>query len=118
MSTILKSTRSFKYAFRGLYFLFKVEHNISIHTFIAVVTVILGFVIKISVNEWLLMILCIGLVFTAEAMNSAIEKMVDKISPGQDVQAGMIKDLAAAGVLLAAIAAATTGFIIFIPKLI
>jgi diacylglycerol kinase len=117
MFTILKSIKSFKFAFRGLFLLYRDEHNIRIHLFIAILTIILGFVIKISMNEWLLVILCIGLVLTAEAMNSAVEKLVDKISPVQDTQAGIIKDLAAAGVLLAAIAAAAIGFIIFIPKL-
>lgn len=88
-----------------------------IHTLIAILTVILGFVIKISVNEWLLVILCIGLVLTSEALNAAIEKLVDKISPQKDARAGLIKDIAAAGVLLAAVAAAAIGLIIFVPKI-
>ena len=117
MYAILKSIRSFRYAFRGLSFLYKKENNMRIHTLIAILTVILGFVIGISLNEWLMVILCIGMVLTSEALNSAIKKLVDKISPRKDVQAGLIKDLAAAGVLLAAIAAATVGLIIFVPKL-
>ncbi|MBN2213787.1 MAG: diacylglycerol kinase family protein [Bacteroidales bacterium] len=118
MLTILKSIKSFRYAFRGLSFLLKKEHHIRVHTFIAAITVILGFIIKISLIEWLIIILCTGMVLMAEAINSAIEKLVDMVSPRQDFRAGLIKDLTASGVLLAAIAAAIIGSIIFIPKII
>ena len=118
MYTIIKSMKSFKYAFRGLYLLYKHEHNIRIHLVASVVAIGLGFVLKITTFQWYLIILCIGFVLTAEAMNSAIEKLVDHISPEENEWAGRIKDLSAAGVLLAALGAAIVGVIIFIPKLI
>ena len=118
MSTIKKSIGSFKYAFKGLYVLFRNEHNIRVDAFAAVLVTGLGFIVNLSGQEWAVIALCIGLVFTAEAVNSAIERMVDKVSPEQNDLAGVIKDLAAGAVLLAAIAAAAAGLIIFIPKLI
>jgi diacylglycerol kinase (ATP) len=63
-------------------------------------------------------VLAIALVFAAEAFNSAIEALVDKISTGYNETAGKIKDLAAGAVLITAIATAITGLIIFVPHLI
>ena len=73
---------------------------------------------KISLIEWALIIICIGLVFSAEAFNSAVERLVDLISPEQNHLAGVIKDLAAGAVLITAVAAFAVGIIIFIPKLL
>jgi diacylglycerol kinase (ATP) len=64
-----------------------------------------------------LVIISIGLVFAAEAFNTAIELLVDKISPDYDEKAGLIKDVAAGAVLFTAIAAAAVGIIVFVPKL-
>jgi diacylglycerol kinase len=80
--------------------------------------IVLGLLLNLHATEWSLVLLAIGLVLMAEAMNSAIEKIVDRISPEKNDWAGRIKDLSAAGVLLAAFSAAMIGLIIFIPKLI
>lgn len=107
--------RSFKYAFTGLLFITKYEHNFRIHLLAALLVTCSGFYFNISVNDWLWVILAIGLVLSAEIFNSAIEKFVDLERPDHDPKAGLIKDLAAAGVLVAAITAAVIGLLIFWP---
>ena len=68
-------------------------------------------------RAWIVICLCIGLVLSAEAVNSAIEALADRVSPAYDEAIKRTKDLAAGAVLLLAIASAVVGLIIFLPKL-
>ena len=113
--SIQRRIMSFKFAFKGIFLLLKNEHNAWIHLLAAVFVVLAGFYFAITKIEWMIEVLAIGLVFAAEAFNSAIEALVDKISPGYDETAGKIKDLAAGAVLIVAIVAAIAGIIIFTP---
>lgn len=106
---------SFRYALRGIWFLIKEEHNFRIHLAATVVVVFLGFYFDVSTREWLWLVLCIGMVLTAEGFNSTIEKLVDLKQPDHDPKAGKIKDLAAGAVLLLAITSLIIGIIIFRP---
>jgi diacylglycerol kinase (ATP) len=108
---------SFKYAIKGILFLFKKEHNAWIHALVAVFATSAGFYFQITTNEWIAIVIIIGFVFAAEAFNTAIELLVDRISPDYDETAGKIKDLAAAAVLFTAIVAAIAGIVIFAPYL-
>lgn len=110
--------KSFKYAFQGLSTLFKNEHNSRIHAFFAIAVIVAGFLFKISTLEWIAVIFAIGFVFTAELINSSIERTVDLISKDINPLAKQAKDLAAGAVLVAAITAAVIGVLIFAPKLI
>ena len=94
------------------------EHGQQVFFFFATVLVITaGFIFKISLTEWALVAFAIGLVFAAEILNSALERVCDIVQPEQDKRIGDIKDLCAAGVLLCALAAAAIGLIIFLPKI-
>lgn len=108
---------SFKYAFSGILQVIKTQHNAWIHLLIAGFVTAAGFWLDISKAEWVAVVLASGMVFMAEALNTAIELLVDKISPHRDPVAGKIKDIAAGAVLFAAIAAAIIGLLIFVPKL-
>lgn len=108
--------RSFKHAFRGLWWLIREEHNSWIHLAIVVVLIPACILLHLSLKEWTVIALSIGLVLSLELVNSAIERLADKISPGHDPEIGKIKDIAAAAVLVAAIAAAAAGLIILVPK--
>ncbi len=110
--------RSFKDAFRGFWWLLREEHNAWIHLAIVAVLIPVCIIGKLSLLEWTIIILCIGLVLAMEMVNSAIESLADKVSPGFDPLIGKIKDLAAGAVLISAIAAAIAGLIILIPKYI
>ena len=110
--------RSFRYAFKGLRWLFTEEHNSWIYLLAIAVLVPICIILHLSLLEWALIAFCIGIVLIAELFNTAIERMADRITPEKDPVIGKIKDLAAAGVLVAAIVAAAVGLIILIPKLL
>ena len=112
-----KRIQSFGHAFRGIRSVFGSEINMMIHIAVAVLVVIFGFYLQISLTEWLVCILCFGLVISAEMFNSSIETLVDLVSPDHHPLAGKAKDIAAGAVLVAAIFAAIVGLLIFIPKL-
>lgn len=113
-----KRLLSFKYAFNGLALLFRGEPNAWIHLVAAAGVITAGILLKINALEWALVIFAIGLVFSTELFNSAIEEIVNKVSPERNETAGKIKDLAAGAVLMAAITSAIIGLIIFIPKIL
>jgi diacylglycerol kinase (ATP) len=110
--------KSFKYAFNGLKILFREEHNARIHLFITLLAIVLGFVLKISALEWVAVMLVIGLVFITEIVNTSIENIADFISPEKHAKIKVIKDLAAAAVIISAIISVIIGLIIFLPKLL
>ena len=108
--------RSFGYAFKGIKAVFGNEANMNIHLIISILVIVCGFIFKISITEWMLCIICFGLVISLEMLNSAIENLVNLVSPEQNKIAGKIKDISAGAVLIAAICAAIVGLIIFVPK--
>jgi len=75
------------------------------------------FFFGITRTEWIVIILCIGVVIAAELFNTAIERLVDLVSPERHPIAGQVKDIAAGAVLVCAVAAAIIGIIIFLPYL-
>lgn len=115
--SLSERVRSFKYAFAGLKTLFLEEHNARIHAAAAVVATILGFVLDISPNEWIALVIVIGAVFVCELFNTSLEALADFASPEKHPQIKKVKDLAAAAVLMSALSALITGAIIFLPKL-
>lgn len=112
-----KVLRSFRFAFRGIGVLFREEHNAWVHLLATILVLAAGFIFRISPTEWALVAFAIGLVFAAEILNSALERVCDVVQPEQDKRIGDIKDLCAAGVLVCALAAAAIGLIIFLPKI-
>jgi len=113
-----KRTESFGYAFKGFVWLFRFEHNSRIHLFSLIIAVGAGFFFHISKEEWSLLFIVSGFVFSAEAFNSSIEFLADEVSLEKRDKIGKSKDLAATGVLIAAFAALIVGLIIFLPKII
>ncbi|MCO5069385.1 MAG: diacylglycerol kinase family protein [Kiritimatiellae bacterium] len=115
---IRRRLAAFRYAFRGVaHFLIKGVHA-RIHLALATAAIALGFALHITRAEWLAVILAIGLVLSAEAFNSALEELADAVHPERHPGIGRAKDLAAGAVLLAAIAAAVVGAVIFLPRLL
>jgi diacylglycerol kinase (ATP) len=110
-----KYIRSFGYAFSGIKKVFFAERNFRFHSLAAILVISVGFLLNISQTDWAILALTIGAVLTAEAFNSAIEKLVDMVSPQKQPQAGWVKDVAAGAVLLISVAAAVVGLIIFTP---
>ena len=107
--------RSFVHAWRGVVYLVATQHNAWIHLLATAVVIAAGVVFDLSRWEWCWLVLAIGLVLAAEAMNSAVEALADAVSPEFNVGVGRAKDMAAAAVLILAIAAALIGALVFLP---
>ncbi len=113
-----KRIESFGFAFAGIRHFLKSEPNVILHIIAGFFAIALGFICDISTTEWCLLVFAIGFVLSAEAFNTSIEYLTDLVSPDYHELAGKTKDVAAAAVLLAAIAAAVIGLIIFLPKIL
>lgn len=109
--------RSFGFAFAGVWHVLRHQRNAHIHLCATILVVVFGFVLRVNPTEWIALILCITLVLSLEAMNTALEAVVDLASPQLHPLAKQAKDTAAGAVLIAAIGAAIAGCIIFLPKL-
>lgn len=109
---------TFKFAWQGLQYFFETELKASLHLIAAILAIGLGIFLKISVTEWMMVAFAIGIVIIAEIANTAIELLVDLISPDHNKKAGITKDLAASAVLVASITALVIGLIVFLPKLL
>jgi len=94
----------------------KSEKNLQIHAIISILVIIAGFFFRISVTEWLVVLLCIALVIGVELINTAIEKLSDFVCAEKNSEIGQIKDISAAAVVFCAIISAVVGVMIFLPK--
>lgn len=109
--------KSFVYAWKGISYSILTQHNFLIHIGFTITAILLGFLLKISEIEWIVIIIVIGMVMSLEILNTAIEELVNLVSPERNKTAGIVKDLAAGAVLISAIAAFIVGAIIFLPKI-
>jgi diacylglycerol kinase len=103
--------KSFSYAFKGLVYSLK-QRNMKIILTCAILTILAAIFLKVNINHWCILLICIGLVMALEMINTAIEGIVDLISPDYNEKAGKIKDLAAGAVLVASIASLIIGILI------
>ena len=109
---------SFKYAFSGLRYVVISQRNAWIHAAITLLVVILAAILNLTLQDWGLLLLAIGLVWTAEIFNTALEALVDLISPQPHPLAKIVKDTSAAAVLVSAIISVTIGLLILLPPLV
>lgn len=116
--SLIARLKSTNHAWRGIGILFKTSHNAQFGLVMSLLVVYLGFTFAISNIEWMFLVFAIGLVFVAEALNSAIEIDMDLTSPEYHPYARDTKDVAAGAVLLSVIMAVIIGAVIFLPKLI
>ena len=103
---------AFRYAFAGLFAAWRTERNVRIHAVIAVAVVVAGALLRLPAAAWAILFLAIALVVTAELLNAAVEAVVDLVSPEDHPLAKRAKDVAAAGVLVAAAGAVAVGICI------
>jgi len=116
-SFLVNRLKSIGYAFKGAVLLLKTEASIKIQFGIAVVLTFVGFYYEISLTEWIIQLLCIGIVMSIEGVNTAIEEIADFMHPEHHEKIGFIKDIAAGAVFIASIFAIIIGFIIYLPKI-
>lgn len=114
----MKIIKSFSFAWNGLKICFASETNFRIHVFAALVAILFGAGLNISVVEWLVILFCIAFVITMEMINTAMEKLCDVVHV--DIHPGIkaVKDIAAGAVLLSACCSLIAGTVIFLPKII
>jgi undecaprenol kinase len=112
-----KNSIGFQYALNGLKEVFKSEKNFRFHVISAILVILAGFLFEFGLIEWMITITVIGLVMTAEILNTAIEEIINYLKPEIHPTAKRIKDLAAAGVFVAALSAFIVGLFLFLPKL-
>jgi diacylglycerol kinase len=113
-----KRAISFRYALQGLADLLRSQPNARIHLGAAAAVIFAGFYFGISRMEWMVVVICIAIVFAMEAVNTALEYLTDLVSPDFHPLAGKAKDVAAAAVFLVALGAFVVGLIIFLPKIV
>ena len=114
--SLKKRLKSFIYALSGIKEVAIKEHNVRIHFVAILVVCILGYYLGIAQYQWMALILAMALVVVTEFLNSAIERIADYVEPSENSQIGVIKDIAAGAVLVASIAAAIIGLMVFIPE--
>lgn len=109
--------KSFGYAFSGIAYAFKTQLNFKLHIIALLLVAAAGWYLEVTTQESLWLIMAVGIVFITELVNTAIEVLVDFISPSHHEKAKIVKDVSAAAVLFAAFIALIIGMIIFIPKI-
>ena len=112
-----KLIKSFKYAWEGIKSSIKSEQNMKVHILIMELVVLLGLVLNINYYEWLIVLICFMVVISGELFNTAIENVVNLLSPNKNEVAKLSKDIAAGAVLVGAFFSAIIGLMIFLPKI-
>ncbi|WP_152656246.1 diacylglycerol kinase family protein [Oceanobacillus sp. CFH 90083] len=113
-----KRVVGFRFAWAGLKTVVKKESNFQLHMLATIIVVAAGFFFHLSLIEWTVILLTIGLVLITEMINSVIERVMDFIQPGYDERVKEIKDIAAGVVLVTALISVVVGILIFGPKII
>jgi diacylglycerol kinase (ATP) len=115
--SILGRMKSFRFAFAGIAFMLRTQHNAWLHLASTVAVCVLGYALQISAQDWRWIVVAVTLVWIGEAVNTAFEHLCDVVSPDFHASVKRSKDIAAGAVLLTAIGAAILGAMIFLPYL-
>jgi diacylglycerol kinase (ATP) len=110
--------QSFRYAGRGLLLTLRTQHNARIHAAATIVVVGGGLILGLSRLEWCAVVLACAAVWSAEALNTALELLADATTQEMHPLIGQAKDVAAGAVLVTAIGAAVVGLLVFGPHLL
>lgn len=107
--------RSFGYAFVGLSFMLKTQHNAWLHVVATLAVIALALFLGVSLHDWRWLIMAIVTVWVAESFNTAVEYVCDVVSPGYSASVKRAKDIAASAVLICAIGAVLVGTVTLWP---
>jgi len=110
--------QGFAHAFRGILFGLHTQRNLRVHALATLGVIVLGFVFQIEPWEWCAILISCGIVWAAELLNTAIERLADRVSVEREEAIREVKDAAAGAVLAASLASAAVGAIIFLPRLL
>lgn len=112
-----KRVNAFKYAWEGCLASFIHETHLKIHAVVTLMVIVAGLYFGIQRLEWILVIMCCGLVIAAELFNSSIEKLCDVITRDLNPKIKYIKDVSAAAVLILSVCSVIVGYLVFAPYL-
>jgi diacylglycerol kinase (ATP) len=108
---------SFRDAFRGIRYVVRTQRNAQIQSAIGLVTLVAAAVLKLPIAEWGILAVTMAVVLAVEALNTALEEIVNVVSPELSEPARIAKDVAAGAVLLVAIGAVAVGLCLLGPPL-
>lgn len=109
---------SFRHALRGLMDALTAQRNLRIHLAVTTVVAAVGLWLGLDAQQWVALVLAVGLVWVAELFNTALEALVDLASPQRQPLARLAKDISAGAVLIAALAAVLVGLLVLGPGLL
>lgn len=115
MFSLNKLFKSFSFALEGIFVAFSENQNLKIHLIIAILVVIAAVILQISYTDFILIMIMIVLVFSAEMINTAIEEVVNLLVKEHRIEAKIAKDVCAGMVLVISLGAVVVGALIFIP---
>lgn len=113
--SLARRLKSFSYAFAGVRFMLRTQHNAWLHGLATLAVIGLGAWCGVSATDWRWLVAAMAMVWVAETLNTAVEYMCDVLSPEYHPAVKHAKDIAAGGVLIAALAAAVLGTLTFWP---
>ena len=106
--------KSFKAAFEGIFHAFNKERNMRIHGVSGLIVLAIAAYFHVRLYDWIILIFLIAMVISLELVNTAIERVVDLVSPEDHPLAKFAKDTAAGAVLVMVIASVVIGLCVFI----
>ena len=109
--------KSLIYAKRGVVYAWRHEQNFRIHTAVALVVVVIGLAVRLSLARWIIVLMFMTVVLVLELINTFCEKLIDIVHPRVHEYVAILKDLLAAAVLVATLGAVIVGILIFWPYL-
>jgi len=113
--SIAARLKSFVFAFAGIGFMLRTQHNAWLHAVASIIVIALGIGLHVSLADWRWLIVAMAMVWVAETFNTAVEYVCDVVSPGYSVPVKHAKDIAAGAVLICALAAGFIGVFTFWP---
>lgn len=117
MNIVRRFLVSLGHALRGIDYVIRNEHNARIHLLAAAAIIVAGAIFDVGAEGFAALLVAIAMVFFAEIVNTAVEKILDLVHPDHDERVGYIKDVAAGAVLVASVAALIIGVVVFFPIL-
>jgi diacylglycerol kinase (ATP) len=116
--SIAARLKSFTFAFAGIAYMLRTQHNARLHLVATILVILAGFGLHVSGEDWRWLVAAIVLVWTAEAVNTAFEHLCDIVSPEFHASVQKSKDIAAGAVLICATGAVIIGLQVFVPYLL
>jgi diacylglycerol kinase (ATP) len=113
--TLTARLKSFGYALQGIAFMLKTQHNAWLHGLATIAVIVLAVYCNVSASDWRWLIVAMGMVWVGETINTAVEYVCDVVSPDYNHAVKHAKDIAAGGVLIAAVASLVIGALTFWP---